>query len=44
MKKIIVISLILLSIAASAFLAFDSSDKPSNNNEGIRKPNLVLKN
>jgi hypothetical protein len=44
MKRIIVISLILLSVAAFAFLAFDSSNKPSNNNEGIRKPDLVLKN
>lgn len=42
MKKIIIISLVILSIVATAFLVFDSSDTPSTNNEGLRKPELFL--
>ena len=42
MKKIIIISLVLLSIVVSAFVIFDSSDQPSTNNEGLRKPDMVV--
>jgi hypothetical protein len=41
MKKIILISLIILSVIATADLFFDSSKKPSTNNEGLRKPDVV---
>jgi len=42
MKKIIIISLIIFSILLSAFLIFDSSNTPSTNNEGLRKPDMVV--
>ena len=42
MKKIIIISLVIVSIVVSAFLIVDSSDKPSRSNEGLRKPDMVL--
>jgi hypothetical protein len=42
MKKIIIISLVILSIVVSAFLALDSSDTPSTNNEGLRKTDVVV--
>ena len=41
MKKIILISLVILSVIAAAFLFFDSSDQPSANNEGLRKPDVA---
>lgn len=41
MKKFILISLIIASVIATAFLFFDSSNEPSTNNEGLRKPNMV---
>jgi len=41
MKKIILISLIILSVITSAFVLFDSSKKSSTNNEGLRKPDVV---
>ena len=37
MKKIIILSTVLSSVISSALLAFDSSNTPSNNNEGLRK-------
>lgn len=42
MKKIIAIGFLILSIIASAFILFDSSDKPSINNEGLRKPDMAV--
>ena len=42
MKKTIVIGLIIFSIVASAFIFFDSGNKPSNNNEGLRKPDMAI--
>lgn len=41
MKKFIIISLIIFSVIISGFLAFDSSNKPSNNNEGLKKSEVV---
>jgi flagellar basal body-associated protein FliL len=41
MKKIIIISLALLFIVASAVVFFDSSNTASINNEGIRKPGMA---
>ena len=41
MKKFILISLIIASVIATAFLFFDSSKEPSNNNEGLRKQDMV---
>ena len=41
MKKIILISLVIVSVIATAFLFFDSSKQPSTNNEGLRKPDVV---
>jgi hypothetical protein len=42
MKKSIITSYVLFSVISSAFLAFDSSKIPSNNNEGLRKPAAVV--
>jgi len=42
MKKSIITSTVLFSVISSAFLAFDSSKIPSNNNEGLRKPAAVV--
>ena len=42
MKKTFLISLIIISILVSAILIFDISKTPSNNNEGLRKPDMAL--
>jgi hypothetical protein len=41
MKKIIIISLVVLAIVVSAFLALNSSNEPSRNNEGLRRSDIV---
>ena len=41
MKKIIILSVVLLSVISSALLALDSSTNPSNNNEGLRKSGVL---
>jgi hypothetical protein len=41
MKKIILISLVILSVIITVFLLFDSSNQPSTNNEGLRKPDVA---
>ena len=43
MKKIIIISLVIVSVVVSAFLIVHSSDKPSNNNERLIKPDMAVK-
>ena len=42
MKKTFLITLIILSMIVSAILIFDISKTPSNNNEGLRKPDMAV--